>query len=344
MSESRSHEKDHMIWHNVWKLLWNFLRAVYILGCFSGVVYGGAVPVILDTDISSDVDDVGAVAVLHSLGNEGRADILAMMVSAVNPTASGCLRALNGYFGRPAIPVGTLAGKGVADESKYTAAISREFAGEGKGDDHQAVALYREVLSRQPDHSVVVVTVGYLTNLQNLLESGPDTTSPLTGTELVARKVKRLVTMGGQYPKGREWNFYQDSAATAKVVADWPTPILFVGFESGVNVLTGRGLLKTPAGNPLRRSYELYNGLDDRPSWDQVTVLYAVEGGEDLTVGQSSFFRAVGGTNTVFADGSNDWRNSPEKSYYYAINLLSDQELAAKVEQLMKDAVAEAAR
>jgi len=327
--------------------LFSRLKALGIVGlvmafcCLSSPGWGGGVPVILDTDISSDVDDVGAVAVLHSLANEGKAEILAMMVSAVNPTAASCLQALNNYFGRPGVPVGTIFGKGVADESKYTAAVSREFAAAGRVE-HQAVALYREVLSRQPDSSVVVVTIGYLTNLRNLLESGPDDTSPLAGTELVARKVKKLVTMGGQYPKGREWNFYQDGPATAKVVADWPTPILFVGFESGVKVLTGSGLRDTPVGNPLRRSYELYNGLTDRPSWDQVTVLYAVEGVEIAS--HSPLFRVVGGANTLSADGSNVWRENGSGRHHYSVNNLSDRNLAAKVEKLMSDAVLEAAR
>jgi hypothetical protein len=36
------------------------------------------VPVIFDADIASDVDDVGAVALLHALANRGEAKIVAM--------------------------------------------------------------------------------------------------------------------------------------------------------------------------------------------------------------------------------------------------------------------------
>jgi inosine-uridine nucleoside N-ribohydrolase len=305
------------------------------------------VPVILDTDISSDVDDVGAVAVLHSLANEGKADILAMMVSAVNPSAVGCLQALNNYFGRAGIPVGTVSGNGVLDESKYTAIIAKEFPAKKDGTSaaaRDAAVLYREVLAGQPDHSVLIVTIGYLTNLKNLLNSAPDKVSPLTGRELVDRKVKKLVTMGGQYPKGREWNFYKDRTATTRIVADWPTPILFCGFESGVKVLTGSGLRETPEANPLRRSYELYNGLTDRSSWDQLTVLYAVEGVEANSQQTTRMFNSVGGINTILSDGSNVWQSNASGKHSYVVNSFSSVEMKEKIEQHMIDAITKAAR
>lgn len=48
---------------------------------------------IFDTDMMGDVDDVGTVAVLHALANQGELEILAMALSA-NPTPwrSGCWR------------------------------------------------------------------------------------------------------------------------------------------------------------------------------------------------------------------------------------------------------------
>lgn len=57
-------------------------------------------PVIFDTDIMGDVDDVGAVAVLHALARRGEARILAMGVCSKHPASPVCLEALNTYFGR----------------------------------------------------------------------------------------------------------------------------------------------------------------------------------------------------------------------------------------------------
>lgn len=58
------------------------------------------VRLIFDTDIMGDVDDVGAVAVLHALANQGEVKILAMGVCVKNPWSPLCLDALNTYFGR----------------------------------------------------------------------------------------------------------------------------------------------------------------------------------------------------------------------------------------------------
>ncbi len=40
-------------------------------------------------------------------------------------------------------------------------------------------ALYRKILQNQPDKSVTIVTVGFLTNICDLLKSEPDEIIPL---------------------------------------------------------------------------------------------------------------------------------------------------------------------
>ena len=62
--------------------------------------------VIFDTDLGADVDDAGAVAVLHALADLGEAEILAMGLSVKHPWSAPCLDALNTYYGRPDIPIG----------------------------------------------------------------------------------------------------------------------------------------------------------------------------------------------------------------------------------------------
>jgi inosine-uridine nucleoside N-ribohydrolase len=239
-----------------------------------------AVPVILDTDIASDVDDVGAVSVLHALANRGEAKILAMGVCVKNPWSPLCLSALNSWFGRPQIPIGVAKERALSDQSKYARAIAQEFPHELKRTDDavDAVLLYRRVLAKQQDGSVVMVSIGPLTNLSNLLKTGPDEFSGLRGLELVRRKVRVWVCMGGKFPKGREYNLISDGPAAAHVVRNWPTPVVFSGHEIGNEIFTGPGLRKATQKNPVRRAYELFNGLADRPSYDQTAVLYAVRG------------------------------------------------------------------
>ena len=198
--------------------------------------------------------------------------------------------------------------------------------------------LYRRILSFQPDHSVTIITIGYLTNLKNLLNSGPDGISPLNGHDLVNRKVRQLVCMGGQYPEGREWNLYQDSSASSEVIASWPSPILYIGYEAGLPVKTGSGLQQISEPNPLSRSYELYNGISDRPSWDQLAVLFcAMNSGSEA--GQPGLYKVVGGMNSVAADGSNRWHNQANGRDGYIVLQASEMKLKTVVEGMMIGAV-----
>jgi len=92
------------------------------------------------------------------------------------------------------------------------------------------------LLAKQPDNSVTIVSVGFLTNLAAILDSRPDEHSPLDGEALVAKKVRQWVCMGGVFPQGKfqkgqgEYNFMYDTVASVRAINDWPTPVVFSGF------------------------------------------------------------------------------------------------------------------
>ncbi len=178
------------------------------------------VPVILDTDLSSDVDDVGAVAVLHALADRGEAEILGMGISANDSAAAPCLDALNTFYGRPEIPIGVMPGIGQASPSKYARPLADEYPHRLKStaDAPLATQLYRRLLAAAGDREVVLVSIGLLTNIAALVDSPPDEISPLAGKELIAKKVRAWVAMGGTFPAGREFNFYVDAKATLAAV------------------------------------------------------------------------------------------------------------------------------
>ena len=68
----------------------------------------GAVKIILDTDMGPDCDDAGALALLHKLEKLGEAEILAVMHCTSSIWGPGCIDAINTYYKRPDIPIGTL--------------------------------------------------------------------------------------------------------------------------------------------------------------------------------------------------------------------------------------------
>jgi hypothetical protein len=299
----------------------------------------GPVRLIFDTDMDTDVDDAGALAMLHALADNGEVEILATMVSSLYPWSVPATDAINHYYGRPHLPIGSPKGEGATLDRtfRYAKEIAEEFPHRLRSNDEapDASKLYREILAAQPDRSVVIVTVGYVTNLWDLLRTEPDEFSPLSGRDLAARKVKLWVCMGGRYPVHLDprpfGNFKPHPEAAVGAVRHWPTPITFTGI--GDEIPTGSLLPETPTDNPVRRAYELFlRATPTRPSWDQVAVLYAVRG-------LGPYFELqTEGFNHIFEDGTNVWRLSSDEAEgrHCLLHLKMDGEkLAAVIDRLM---------
>lgn len=307
------------------------LLATFLLICAS--VQAQPQRVILDTDIDSDVDDVGALAMLHTLADNGVVDILGVIVTSDDKHAPQCTDAINHYFNRPGIPIGVQKGIQLKEFSRYTKQISEEF-------DHrlasyeeaaEATALYRKLLSAQPDSSVTVITIGHLTNLRNLIESKPDQYSDFSGIDLIKKKVKLWSCMGGLFPEGKEANFYRPDPASTKVcVEKWPVPVVFAGWEVGNNVITGGKFLQKALSSqsPVWRAYQLYNNFQGRQSWDQASILYAATSSDD-------YWSEKEGECVVADDGSNTWINGKTTGQSYLVEKMNPAEVAKVIDALM---------
>ncbi|MCA9100742.1 MAG: nucleoside hydrolase [Planctomycetales bacterium] len=292
-------------------------------------------PVIFDTDIQGDVDDVGALAVLHALADRGEVKILGMGVSALHPSSAPCLDAFNTFFGRPDVPIGVNKGDGFLRDSKYNEQIAAEFPHNlaSANDAPDAAQLYRKLLADADDQSVVIISVGQLSNLSTLLDTPPDQHSELNGSDLVHAKVRAWVCMGGKFPQGKEANFYHHGPAAQHAVEHWPTPIVFSGFEIGHRVMTGAGLKALPETNPVRRAYELFNGAQDHFSWDQTAVLFAAR---ELDAPQGQFWDSEAtGSCRIDADGTNRWDAETDRPHTYLVEKAPPAEVATVIEQLM---------
>jgi inosine-uridine nucleoside N-ribohydrolase len=311
-------------------------------------------PIILDTDIGPDADDAGAVAMLHALANQGRADLLGMVCNTTCEWTAPCLAAINVYDGRPDLPVGTLRGPGHSGtKPDWSGTVFNRLIAETYPhplrDGRQAEdarVLYRRLLAPAADHSVVIVSIGSLTNIRDLLVSPADEWSNLDGVGLAARKARCLVVMGGGYPCGdRECNFEYDIPATRSVVETWPTPIVFCGFEVGETILTGPRLLtETPPDNPVRLAYQLWDrhfvprwapefdteaAIFPHCSHDQAAALFAVTGPGEL------WGLEVNGRQHVFDDGSNEWRPGKSGGHACLLRAAPAEIIAGIIEELM---------
>ncbi|SDW90958.1 nucleoside hydrolase [Paenibacillus sp. CF384] len=292
--------------------------------------------IVLDTDIGPDCDDVGAVAVLHALENLDEVRIAGMTHCTSSKWGAGCLDALNRFYGRGDIPIGTLTLPWFLDDdhvhAKYNKGITLGYPNRYQTESApDAVEIMRKVLAEGEDGETAIVAIGPLINLMRLLESEGDQYSPLNGLQLVSAKVSRLVAMGGYFPAGKEWNFEMHPASAAHVVANWPTPIVFSGFEIGAPIHTGGSLHKAlPDTHPLRKAYEWYVGVGEtRHSWDLTAVLYVARG-------HHPFWELETGTATVDAQtGENGWTPNPNGKHAYLKAVTSPSLVAEVLDQLM---------
>src|SRR6267142_1448138 len=68
------------------------------------------IPIIFDTDMGPDYDDVGAITMLHAFADSGKVNILATMASNRYEGVAAVLNVFNTYFKRPDIPIGVPGG------------------------------------------------------------------------------------------------------------------------------------------------------------------------------------------------------------------------------------------
>lgn len=294
------------------------------------------VRIIFDTDLGPDYDDVGALAFLHAMADSGRAEILATVSSNKNELVAPSVNVINSYFGRSEVPIGAPKTEGVnlGSSQHWADSIIERYPHTVKSTSEvdDAVNVYRKILSTQPDRSVTIITVGFLTNLNNLLKSKPDNISLLTGSELVTRKVKRLVSMAGWFPAGKEFNVFMDSTASQYVCDNWPGEIIFTGFEIGSKIHTGLNLIgsdiiNSPVKDVFRISIPLSpEDKEGRMSWDETAVLIGV-------YGTDSFFDTIRGKIIVNADGSNTWENDPDGKHFYVIQKMPVPQISAFIEE-----------
>ncbi|MDS1031310.1 nucleoside hydrolase [Porphyromonadaceae sp. NP-X] len=252
--------------------------------------------IILETDIGNDVDDALALDMLYKYQDMGKVNILGIMTNKESKYSAEFIDIMNTWYGYPQIPIGIIH-NGVdceADATNYAKCVCLLQNKKGKSyfkhtvkDFNQlpeAQFLYRKILAQQPDNSVTIISIGFFTNLARLLNTTGDKFSPLTGKELVAKKVKLLCTMAGCFNDSTllEYNVVKDIPSAKKVFEEWPTKIITSPFEVGVAIkYPGNSIendFKWASIHPMVEAYKCYQKMPyDRPTWDLTTVLYSVE-------------------------------------------------------------------
>lgn len=282
-------------------------RLLFQLLATASLATAAPVPIIFDTDIGNDVDDVLALAMIHTLEKRGACKLLAVTVSKDERKAAEFTDAVNTFYGKPDIPIGLVRNGAEKGAGKFLK-LADEYPHDLKGEIPDAVELLRKTLAAQPDGSVTLIQVGFFTNLARLLDTAPDQHSPFKGVDLIKRKVKALSIMAGAFQSIEdnnrycEYNVIKDIPAAKKLADEWPTPIVWSGFEIGVAAAYPHQSIEQDYNyverHPVKESYYLYNPPPhDRPTWDLTSVLVAVQPERDY------FGLSVKGRVTVEDDG-----------------------------------------
>jgi len=280
------------------------------------------VPVIFDTDLGNDIDDALALALLHALESRGECRIIAVTITKDNPWAAVYVDLVNTFYGRAHIPVGMVRNSGVTpDASRMIQAPAERKGADGQfvyprriasgTEAPDAMAVLKRVLAAEADGSVVIVQVGFSTNLARLLASGPE------ARQLVSRKVKLLSIMAGNFAEPKpEFNVERDIASAQKLLKNWPGQIIASGFEIGNSMLFPAAVIDRDFAyvkdHPVAEAYRNYMQMPyDRPTWDLTAALYAIR------PDQGYFDLSVPGEITADALGRTQFRADPAGNHRY---------------------------
>lgn len=298
---------------------------------------------IFDTDMGNDIDDAQALAMIHELQDRGVVELLAVTSTKDHPLSAPFIDALNTFYGRPDIPVGAVKNGVTREKGRYLGLAEKKNAkGEliyphdlksGK-DAMEAVALLRKTLASQPDGSVSIAQVGFFTNLVRLVDSKPDEFSPLSGEELIRKKVKQLGIMAGAFEaiggnkRYLEYNVKMDIPSAQVLAKKWPGRIIWSGFEVGIaarypweSILADYNYVEH---HPIKEGYLAYcKKGEHRPTWDLTTVLH-------LAYPDRGYFSLSDpGRVTVANDGFTDFSREGNSHQY----LVMDEKQAIRVKE-----------
>lgn len=288
--------------------------------------------IIFETDMGNDVDDALALDILYKYLDAKKINLLAITINKEGTAPAEFIDIMGTFYGHPDIPVGIINGGAdcETDAINYAKAVVALTAEDGSPlfsrshSDYasypEAHKLYRKVLAEAEDNSVTIVSVGFSTNLKRLLETEADEFSPLSGAELVAKKVKLLCTMAGHMGSVdyHEYNVVKDIPAAKKVFSEWPTPVVTSPFELGDAIRYPGSSIEDDFSwaerHPMVEAYKAYMPMPyDRQTWDLTSVLYAVENCPDY------FTESSKGTIEVTDEGGTIFTENPEADRSYLI-------------------------
>ena len=282
--------------------------------------YTGVPLVIFDTDIGSSADDLFALEMLYRYDEQQLCQLLGVVVDREGETNADFADVMNTYFGHPDVPIG-LVQDGIKNPKVWIDYAHVAYMTEADDttpmflrtiDQNEmrpdGYKLYRRLLAQQPDHSVSIVSTGFVTCLAQLLQSEADEYSALSGVELVHQKVKCIYLQGGVFGDAEEsdFNFAQGITFAQAFFDLWPKDVdmVFSPMEVGQTVeYTPEQVIADVSWtdrHPIKQVYMTCDCTTGQRMWDPMCVIQAVEGDSLFSLSKRGTISITPQAHTIF--------------------------------------------
>ena len=256
-------------------------------------------PMILDTDFGSSTDDLFALMMLYHYMEEGLVDLKGVVVDREGVKNAELVDVFNTYYGHPDIPI-ALERNGVKNPRCFIPYNGVCDLKDQQGNPlfkrsqdltncPEGYKLYRQLLSKAEDKSIVIVAIGFVTTLAELFESGADEYSQLSGVDLFGQKVKSVYIQSGRFESGDSLSGYNMRAASKQSAIFYdklPKNVDLIMSPSNIgdmmNYLPQDVLVDLSATeqNPIKAVYTNYTCDTGQRMWDTNCLVNAVLGDE----------------------------------------------------------------
>lgn len=291
--------------------------------------------IILDTDIASSTDDLFAMQLLYRYASQGRCLLLGVVVDRMGDTNAAVVDMMNNYYGFPALPI-ALERNGTYERFGYINYTPIVHATDINGNllfsrtysDYSSLpdgyVLYRRLLANAPDGSVTIMLTGIPSTIANLLTSGADEYSPLSGVELVRRKVKRLYFMATKLEPGIEqnvsagYNRMMHPEAARTLIQLWPDDVDVIYSPSAVGNMVEYAPEQVISDiswtdvHPIKQIYMRYDCNTGQKMWDPMIPLQEIEGDSLIALSPR-------GRVSINADNQVSFTADPDGNFRYQI-------------------------
>lgn len=293
--------------------------ALWLVGCKTQTVVEQQVTqkhqpiqMILDSDFGSSTDDLFALMMLHHYMDDGLVDLKGIVVDREGVKNAELVDIFNTYYGHPDIPIGLerngvknprcfIPYNGVCDlkDTQGNPLFKRTQDMTNCPDGYK---LYRQLLSKAEDKSIVIVAIGFVTTLSELFESGADEYSQLSGLDLFGQKVKSVYIQSGRFESGDSLSGYNMRAASKQSAVFYdklPKNVDLIMSPSNIgdmmNYLPQDVLvdLSSTEQNPIKAVYTNYTCDTGQRMWDTNCLVNAVLGDEAYNMSPRGWVRFV---------------------------------------------------